>query len=203
MVETYTDTPMLGARFERALTVALEHHRRQLRKGTRVPYVAHLLGVASLVLEMGGTEDEAIAGLLHDVVEDGGGRAALEDIRGEFGEDVARVVEANSDSFTDVKPDWAQRKLAYVASIAQKRPDEIRVSLADKLHNARALLLDYRTHGEDLWTRFKAGEGGSIRRYYGMLCDAFEARRVDLGPGAEPALGELRRTLDELDRLAS
>src|SRR5688572_18498812 len=128
--------------------MALEHHRRQLRKGTSVPYAAHLLAVSSLVLEMGGTEDEAIGGLLHDLVEDGGGPAGLEEIRRRFGDDVARVVEANSDADEEPKPPWRARKKAYIAGIAHKAPDELRVSLADKLHNARAILLDYRMHGE-------------------------------------------------------
>src|SRR5215213_10291373 len=98
MPETYTDAPLLTDRFDRALDMAVEHHRRQLRKGTAVPYVSHLMSVSALVLEMGGTEDEAIAALLHDLVEDGGGREGLEQVRVEFGDGVARVVQANSDT---------------------------------------------------------------------------------------------------------
>src|SRR3954452_8532552 len=157
MPETYTDEPLLTDRFERALLLAPDHHRRQLRKGTSVPYVSHLLGVASLVLEMGGDETEAVGALLHDAVEDGGGRPMLERIRAEFGDDVARIVLANSDSDIEPKPPWRQRKLDYIAAIVHKQPDELRVSLADKLHNARAILLDYRTHGEDVWARFRSG----------------------------------------------
>ena len=113
-----------------------------------IPYVSHLLGVTSLVLEMGGSETEAIGALLHDAVEDGGGPPMLERIRVEFGDDAARIVEANSDSEIEPKPPWYQRKRAYIDAIAHKQPDELRVSLADKLHNARAILLDYRTLGD-------------------------------------------------------
>ena len=200
MAESFTDQPILTERFERGLRFALDHHRRQLRKGTDVPYFAHLMAVASLVLEMGAGEDEAVAALLHDVVEDGGGPPALERIRTEFGEDVARIVAANSDSDSDVKPPWRERKEAYVTSIAHKRPDELRVSLADKLHNARSILTDHRQLGDALWARFKAGEGESVRWYYRSLAQAFRARADDLGPGAAGALAELELIIAELDR---
>jgi GTP pyrophosphokinase len=199
--ETYTDQPALGERFDRALLLATEHHRRQLRKGTQIPYVSHLLGVASLVLEMGGDETEAIGALLHDAVEDGGGPPMLERIRADFGHDVARIVEANSDSDSEPKPPWLQRKQDYIAAVAHKAPDELRVSLADKLHNARSILLDYRTHGEGVWSRFRMGAGRAILWYYRELYQAFDARRGALGPSAVPALDELGRTIDELDRL--
>jgi (p)ppGpp synthase/HD superfamily hydrolase len=202
MPETYTDEPLLTAAFDRALLLASGHHRAQLRKGTATPYMSHLLGVTSLVLEMGGGEDEAIGALLHDAVEDGGGPPMLARIRAEFGDDVARIVAANSDSDSEPKPPWPMRKRAYIASIAHKQPDELRVSLADKLHNARAILLDFRTHGDQLWSRFKAGEGGSIRWYYRSLHEAFAARRSDLGPLTVPMLEELGRTVAEIDRLA-
>ena len=200
--ETYTETPFLTERFDRALDLAHDHHRRQLRKGTEIPYVSHLLAVASLTLEMGGSEDEAIAALLHDLVEDGGGQEGLARIERDFGADVARIVLANSDADTEPKPPWKQRKDEYLQAIAHKAPDELRVSLADKLHNARAILLDYRTHGERLWDRFKSGSGRPVRWYYRELAKAFEARRGDIGPRGAPMLDELRRTVDELDRLA-
>ena len=203
MPETYTDNPMLTERFDRAFRLASEHHRRQLRKGTAIPYLSHLLGVTSLVLEMGGSETEAIGALLHDAVEDGGGPAMLERIRTEFGEDVARIVRANSDSDTEPKPPWRQRKTSYVEDIGHKRPDELRVSLADKLHNARAILLDYRTLGEPFWNRFRAGGGSAVRWYYRELYAAFSAREDALGPKALPALGELGRTIDAIDALAA
>jgi len=110
---------------------------------------------------------------------------------------------ANSDSDGEPRPPWYARKRAYLDAIAHKQPDELRVSLADKLHNARAILLDYRTHGDALWVRFKRGEGDSIRWYYRSQYEAFDARRDALGPRAVPALEELGRTVAEIDRLAS
>jgi GTP pyrophosphokinase len=203
MPETYTDQPQLGERFDRALLLACEHHRTQLRKGTEIPYVAHLLGVASLVLEMGGSETEAIGALLHDAVEDGGGPPMLARIREEFGDDAARIVDANSDADSEPKPPWLRRKQDYIAAVAHKAPDELRVSLADKVHNARSILLDYRTVGDELWSRFRSGQGEAIRWYYRSLYEAFDARRDALGPRAVPALEELGRTIDEIDRLAT
>ena len=200
--EFFTDTPLLTERFDAALLYAVGHHRRQLRKGTAIPYPSHLLAVCSLVLDMGGSEDEAIGGLLHDVIEDGGGVVAELEIRERFGDDVARIVRANSDSDAEPKPPWRERKEAYIAACAHKAPDELRVSLADKLHNARAVVADYRILGEALWSRFKAGEGESIRWYYRSLAEAFERRSDDLGDGGRATLAELRRTVDEMERLA-
>ena len=205
MPEFFTDTPLLTTRFDAALRYGVTHHARQLRKGTPVPYAAHLLAVAALVLEMHGDEDEAIGALLHDVVEDGGGPEALAYIEEHFGANVADIVLANSDSVTgeEEKAPWHERKRAYIAAFSHKSPAALRVSLADKLHNARAILLDFRTHGDELWTRFKAGEGASVRWYYRALYEAFAARRDDLGPRAVPVLEELGRTVDEIDRLAA
>jgi GTP pyrophosphokinase len=202
MPETYTDQPSLTERFDRALLLATEHHRRQLRKGTTIPYVSHLLAVSALVLEMGGDETEAIGGLLHDAVEDGGGRPMLARIKNEFGDDVARNVEANSDSDSEPKPPWRRRKEDYISAIGHKAPDELRVSLADKLHNARAILLDYRTHGEDVWTRFRSGGGPAVLWYYRELHRAFDARRDALPRTALPALDELGRTIETIERLS-
>ncbi len=202
MPETFTDLPLLTDRFDRGLQLAAGHHRAQLRKGTEIPYVSHLLGVTSLVLEMGGSEDEAIAALLHDAVEDGGGEPMLARIRAEFGDDVARIVRANSDTIVEPKPPWLARKQDYVASISGKRPDELRVSLADKLHNTRAIVRDFRTHGNVVWERFTAGERG-VRWYYRAMYDALSARRSELGPAAAPVLDDLGWTVDELDRLVS
>jgi len=203
--EKFTDTPLLTARFDAALHYATAHHALQLRKGTDVPYVAHLLAVASLALEMGGDEDEAIGALLHDVVEDGGGEDALTEIRETFGQPVADIVLANSDSVDDgsgAKPGWWQRKRSYVNAIATKSPAALRVSLADKVHNARAILLDYRTHGDELWARFGQGQGIATRIYYRELAAAFERERDRVGPLAEPFVDELRRTVDAITGLA-
>lgn len=201
MPEIFTDDPLTTPRFDDALVYAARHHRRQLRKGGRIPYVAHLLAVASIVLEMETTEDEAIAALLHDVIEDGGGMAAHEEIASRFGPDVARIVLANSDSTTGEadKAPWHERKREYIARIAHERPDELRVSVADKLHNARSLVADHRRVGDALWSRFTTGSGDDVRWYYGALTDAFAARADDLGPGGRHALDELRRTVRELE----
>jgi GTP pyrophosphokinase len=164
--------------------------------------VAHLLAAASLALEMGGDEDEAIGALLHDVVEDGGGELALEEIRERFGDPVADIVLANSDTAEDPKPPWWERKRAYVEGIGHKSPAALRVSLADKLHNGRAILLDYRTHGEDFWARFGQGRGLATRVYYRELARAFEAQRDRVGALAEPFVDELRRTVDAITALA-
>jgi (p)ppGpp synthase/HD superfamily hydrolase len=201
--ESFTDTPLLTARFDAALHYATRHHARQLRKGTPIPYTAHLLAVASLVLEMHGDEDEAIGGLLHDVVEDGGGRAALDEIAEAFGATVAAIVEANSDTIDpEERGGWYQRKRAYVDAFAVKSPGALRVSLADKLHNARSILLDYRTEGDALWARFGQGQGIATRIYYRELTLAFERERARMGAAAQPYVDELRRTVDAITALA-
>jgi (p)ppGpp synthase/HD superfamily hydrolase len=203
MAESFTDTPLLTERFDDALHYATRHHARQLRKGTPVPYAAHLLAVASLTLEMHGDEDEAIGALLHDVVEDGGGSRALKEIETAFGADVAAMVLANSDSVDeDEKRPWYERKRAYVASFATKSPAALRVSLADKLHNARSILTDYRTHGDTLWERFGQGQGIATRIYYRELANAFERERDRMGEAAGPYVDELRLTVDAITALA-
>ncbi len=197
-----TQPATLTDKLDRAFTYAREHHVNDIRKGTAIPYLSHLLGVCSLVLDMEASEDEAIAALLHDVIEDGGGVEAEVRIRADFGEDVARIVRACSDTDKEPKPPWRPRKEAYVAAIAHKRPDELRVSLADKLHNARAILLDYRTDADALWERFSAGRDEQLW-YYRALATGFEARRDDLGEAAGPAVDELRRVVEEITALST
>lgn len=189
----------LTDRFDAAVNFARISHTAQQRKGTTIPYISHLLAVSSLVLEMGGNEDMAIAALLHDAVEDTGGvGVAMEQaIRAQFGDDVARIVRANSDTDEKPKPPWKARKQAYLDSLPHKQRDELIVSLADKLHNARAVLLDHRAIGAEIWPRFKAGRDEQLW-YYGELVNAFEARRAELGPLAEPKLDDFIRTIDEL-----
>jgi (p)ppGpp synthase/HD superfamily hydrolase len=207
--ESFTDIPLLTSRFDAALHYATRHHALQLRKGTPVPYAAHLLAVASLVLEMHGDEDEAIGGLLHDVVEDGGGRAALAEIEATFGPAVAEIVAANSDTL-DPKDDhapsggagWYRRKRDYIAAFPTKSPAALRVSLADKIHNSRSILLDYRTLGDGLWARFGQGLGLATRVNYRELAAAFERERDRLGDPAQPYVDELRRTVDAITVLA-
>lgn len=150
-----------------------------MRKGTSTPYVAHLLAVAATVLEYGGDEDLAIAALLHDSVEDQGGKARLEDVRNRFGERVARIVEACSDSLADTakgerKAHWQERKEAYLAHLRKADEDILRVSLADKVHNARAILRDLRKPdiGEKIWDRFSQPKERTLW-YYRSLADVF------------------------------
>lgn len=182
---------VLGPRFVEALAFAIEAHGHQPRKGGTVTYVAHLLGVASLVLEAGGDEDMAIAGLLHDTIEDTGTTA--NDIEVAFGERVAAIVEACTDAHERPKPPWRDRKERYLAHLRSPETSEdvLVVSRADKLHNARAMLQDHRDIGEDLWGRFKEGPKQQLW-YYGALTDIFSARLPDA------MTEELRRAVEEL-----
>src|SRR5580765_5611326 len=138
----------LTSRFDEAVQYAHEAHRTQTRKGSGTPYLGHLMGVASIVLDDGGSEDEAIAALLHDAAEDQGGRARLEDIRSHFGDAVARIVEDCTDSWTDPKEPWVERKQAYIQHARRLSGPSLRVSAADKVHNAYAILRDLRNSGE-------------------------------------------------------
>jgi GTP pyrophosphokinase len=184
--------PSPGRRFDRAFQLARELHAGQLRKGTKIPYISHLMGVASLVLEDGGDEDEAIAALLHDAVEDQGGPQTLGQIRQLFGKRVAGIVKACSDTDVTPKPPWRARKEAYIAHLHDPGlpPGTLRVSLADKLHNARAILFDLRA-GHDVFGRFNAPRTDQLW-YYDALAAAF-CQLVE-----SPMAAELRRTVDEL-----
>jgi (p)ppGpp synthase/HD superfamily hydrolase len=169
----------LTERFERALVYACQIHGGQLRKGTTTPYIAHLLAVAATVLEYGGNEDLAIAGLLHDSAEDQGGRGRLQDIENRFGPRVAKVVRACSDSLADTnsgerKPAWELRKQVYVEHLKSADSDVLRVSLADKVHNARAILRDLRNPeiGSAIWSRFGQPREKTLW-YYDSLADVF------------------------------
>jgi (p)ppGpp synthase/HD superfamily hydrolase len=171
----------LTERFQSALAFAAELHRHQRRKGTNIPYVSHLLGVASIALEIGADEDQAIAALLHDAVEDQGGAPCLVVIRKRFGSRVASIVHDCTDADTEPKPPWRERKAAYINSLAHKPADSLLVSLADKTHNARAILDDLVVHGPALWDRFTGGRDGSLW-YYDQLAQAF--RKHLPGPAA-------------------
>ncbi|MBC7929191.1 MAG: HD domain-containing protein [Rubrivivax sp.] len=186
----------LTARFEEALVYAARLHAGQLRKGTAIPYVSHLLAVAGLVLENGGAEDEAIAALLHDAVEDQGGAATREEIRLRFGEQVAAIVDGCTDAETVPKPPWRERKERYVAHIADASDSVRLVSASDKLHNARSILSDLRSCGGAVWDRFKGGREGTLW-YYRSLVEAFRAH------GSSPLVEELTRTVAEIERLAA
>jgi hypothetical protein len=151
--------PVLGERFLEAVAYAVELHREQARKGTSIPYLTHLFSVCSLVLEDGGTENEAIAALLHDGPEDQGGEPILAEIRRRFGDDVAAMVDGLSDSLTGIdeeKESWRPRKERYLERLAAEPESVLRVSLADKLHNARSMAIDVASHGAALWKRFHA-----------------------------------------------
>jgi (p)ppGpp synthase/HD superfamily hydrolase len=163
-----TDNPILGERFDVALAMASALHRRQERKGTRIPYVSHLMAVTAIVLEHGGGEDEAIAALLHDAVEDQGGSATLQTIRERFGDGVAGLVEELSDTDGDSKAgaaDWRARKERYLRHLETASDSARLVSAADKLHNLRALVADLQREGEGVWGRFNAGREDIVWYY--------------------------------------
>jgi (p)ppGpp synthase/HD superfamily hydrolase len=185
----------LGPRFSDALAFASEIHGEQLRKGTSIPYIAHLLAVTALTIEAGANEDTAIAALLHDAVEDQGGRPTLERIRARFGQAVAEIVESCSDTDVDPKPPWRERKESYVAAIAHKSTSALLVSLADKVHNAGAILDDYQLVGEEIWSRFTGGRDGTLW-YYRALVEAFRAR------APKPLWQRLEDTVRALESLA-
>jgi GTP pyrophosphokinase len=185
---------MLSRRFDRAVLLAAELHRTQIRKGTKIPYIAHLLGVASLVLEHEGDEDEVIAALLHDAVEDQGGAPTLARIRVQFGDRVAAIVEGCTDAEVIPKPPWRPRKEAYLAHLEVADESTRLVSASDKLHNARAILADYRKVGERLWNRFSA-DREDILWYYRSLAEVFGRR------GPYVLAQELRHTISQLETL--
>jgi GTP pyrophosphokinase len=162
----------LGPRFLRAFQFAAEKHAGQARKASTIPYIAHLMGVASLVLEAGGDEDLAIAALLHDVVEDCGGAPMLKEVRRRFGSRVAKVVDGCTDADTYPKPPWRERKEKYISHLKKADADTRLVGAADKLSNVRSILSDYRVVGESVWSRFNGGREGTLW-YYRTLRDQF------------------------------
>lgn len=188
----HAEAPLLTDRYRAALDYAARLHERQTRKGTGVPYLSHLLSVSALVLEDGGDEDEAIAALLHDAVEDQGGRPTLEEIRRRFGDRVARIVEGCTDADSVPKPPWRDRKERYVEHIRHAPRDVRRVSAADKLHNARTIRADLRRSGEEVWTRFTADREG-VLWYYRALTEAF------LAAGGGFLAEELARVVSEIE----
>jgi GTP pyrophosphokinase len=186
---------ILSERFDAALLFASSRHRNQCMKKTEIPYMAHILGVAGITALYGGTEDEIIAALLHDVVEDTA--ATFEDVEREFGPAVRAIVEACTDTdMPENKPPWLERKRAHVKAMCSA-PDPVRlVYAADKLQNARAMLKDYRVIGDCLWKRFKGGKAGTLW-YYRALIDVFR----DTSTSVE-LVNELTRTINDLELLA-
>jgi (p)ppGpp synthase/HD superfamily hydrolase len=186
---------ILSTRFEEALLFATRLHSTQWRKGTGIPYVAHLLAVTSIVLENGGNEDEAIAALLHDAIEDQGGAVTREEIHRRFGDNVVAIVDGCTDADVIPKPPWKARKEAYIVHLRQASPSVRLVSSADKLHNARALLADYQQLGDEIWLRFHGGKEGTLW-YYRAVADALREG------GTSPLIEELERVVGEVEHLA-
>ena len=184
-----------GDKFERAVVYAARVHGDHYRKGTHIPYVTHLLAVAAIVGENGGTEDEVVAALLHDAPEDRGGEARLGDIRLRFGDAVAEIVAGCTDTYEDPKPPWRERKERHLAHLAGASDSVRLVSAADKLHNARSVLSDYRAVGEKLWSRFTGGREITLWAYRAVV-DTLGAEHED------PLLEELDRVVRELELLA-
>ena len=194
--DSRNETPKLGRRFEQALLFATQKHAGQTRKASTAPYIGHLLGVTSLVLEAGGDEDLAIAALLHDVVEDCGGMPMLKEVRKRFGKRVAHIVDGCTDAYDEPKPPWYDRKTKYLERL-RTEDDEVRlVSCADKLHNVGTILRDYRKVGESVWERFRGKRDGTLW-YYRALADEFARGKPNR------LVRELERVVRELEREAS
>jgi (p)ppGpp synthase/HD superfamily hydrolase len=187
---------LLSERFEQALLYAHELHGEQYRKGTPVPYMAHLMGVASLVLEYGGDEEQAIAALLHDAIEDCGHLTSYAEIRRRFGDRVTEIVRACTDTDTTPKPPWRARKEAYVARVAHEPAEARLVSAADKLYNVRTVVKDYRLTGPAVWQRF-TGDSADVLWYYRALVTAFHQA------SAQPIVDELDRAVSQLEEVVA
>jgi (p)ppGpp synthase/HD superfamily hydrolase len=189
------DTPSLGRRFEEAFILANQLHQDHVRKASDSPYISHLLSVTALVLQDGGSEDEAIAALLHDAVEDQGGEQTLALIRERFGDRVAEMVHECSDAFTTPKPPWQGRKEEHIERLKDASPSTHRIMLADKLHNARAILREFREKGDAAWELSKGGKEGILWYFHTIHEVLGETNRGYLWQ-------ELGRVIEELERLA-
>jgi (p)ppGpp synthase/HD superfamily hydrolase len=187
----------LGPRFLRAFDFAAEKHAGQTRKASTTPYIAHLMGVSSLVLEFGGDEDMAIAALLHDVVEDCGGAPVLREVRRRFGSRVAKIVDGCTDSDTDPKPPWRERKETYIRHLKEADEETRLVSAADKLNNVRSILSDYREVGESIWARFNGGREGTLWYYRALLQEFLRCKPNRLIREFELAVRELETRAKE------
>lgn len=184
--------PSAIVRLGDAFAYANHLHSHQKRKGTQLPYITHLMAVAALVIDNGGDEEQAMAALLHDAVEDQGGQPTLDDIRRRFGDRVAEIVDGCTDSYTEPKPPWRTRKEQYLEHL-KKAPENVRlVSLADKVHNTKAILADKKQCGEKVWDRFTASREDSLW-YYSELLKIF----TTFG-NCPPLIEELRRTVEDL-----
>ncbi len=194
----------LTPRYTDAFDHARQLHAGDVRKGTGVPYLAHLLAVSSLVIEHGGDEDLAIAALLHDAAEDHGGRAQLDEISRRWGSGVASVVEACSDTLVADpahKEPWLERKQGYLDRLADEPERVLVVVAADKLHNARTLLADHRALGDQIWSRFTTGRADDQLWYYRQVVERIGPRLA--GHPAAAMVDELQALTDELaERIA-
>lgn len=200
MKREFLKPPALGIRLQRAFQYAAEKHAGQTRKQSAVPYLSHLMAVASLVLEAGGDEDMAIAALLHDVVEDCGGMPRLREVRKQFGPRVAKIVEGCTDSYVEPKPEWMQRKKDYLREVKHADVETRLVSASDKLHNVRTILADYRLHGEDIWKRFTGKREGTLW-YYRALSDEYQRRNPNrITRELEIAVAQLELTVGQKPR---
>ncbi len=189
--------PKLSRRFDDALVLAHQLHADQTRKGTTIPYIGHLLAVTAIVIENSGTEDEVIAALLHDAIEDAGGDPIRQLIRDRYGDNVLAIVEGCTDTDQTPKPPWRARKEAYLAHLSDASRSVLLVSLADKIHNAGSILRDLRNEGNRVWSRFTGGKEGSLW-YYRTLVDAFRVRGQ-----FTPLVGELDRVVREIELMAT
>ncbi len=185
----------LSPKFEEALVYATRVHGGQLRKKTQIPYIGHLLGVTAIALEYGANETEAIAALLHDAVEDCGGAERQREIDEKFGKEVGAIVAGCTDTDQMPKPPWRERKEKYIAHLKTASASTRLVSASDKLHNARAILHNLREEGDEIWTRFKGGQEGTLW-YYRSLVTAFREQ------GDNALLDELDRVVTEIERVA-
>jgi GTP pyrophosphokinase len=183
--------------FTEALVYATQLHNLQKRKGSGIPYISHLMAVCALVLEYGGNEAQAIAALLHDAVEDQGGRERLTEIEARFGPAVAELVAGCTDAWTEPKPPWRKRKEEYIAHLREVSPAVLLVSTADKLHNFRTILSDYREIGDALWECFAGRKEGTLW-YYRALTDAYRQLDAPL-----QLVAELERVVSELELLVN
>ena len=185
----------LSKKFIQAVELANKLHKGQFRKGTEILYISHPLAVSSLVIEYGGKENEAIAALLHDTVEDCGGKKAMKQIREQFGENVAAIVDGCTETDQKPKPPWKERKDKYIAHIKVASPSVRLVSCADKLHNIRSILAEHRQVGKKIWKKYNATKKETLwfyKAYRDALQDSKEKR---------PIFKELKLAVDELEKV--
>ncbi|MBD2667290.1 hypothetical protein B6N60_04744 [Richelia sinica FACHB-800] len=188
--------PRLTEKFTTALVYATRLHGHQARKVSGVPYISHLLSVAALVLEAGGTEEEAIASLLHDSIEDQGGKSTRTEIMQLFGERVVGIIDGCTEWDTPPKPPWLERKQRYLDHLRDASPSVRLVSLADKLHNARSLLADWQKRGDIIWTEFSSSPEKTLW-FYQSLLEVYQQTASDW------MTQEFERVVKELLRLST